>query len=188
MRAWHLVSTQEMSAAILKNQASFKRIDPFHSTTVFIIFLSKYHQFKIFSKFPFMGKLNTELDLKKKNHLPLSYTRTFSALHLLQENSSLPCLASSVLCDLVQSASALCPAAPLWMLFPATPITGTCLAHALASDHLPHLCHPTSPILSSSSSHMSLLQPGWEKQAFLTYVDLGVPGHEILGPGNRIYL
>ena len=55
-----------MSAAILKNQASFKRIDPFHSTTVFIIFLSKYHQFKIFSKFPFMGKLNTELNLKKK--------------------------------------------------------------------------------------------------------------------------
>lgn len=187
MSAWHLVSAQEVSAVILKNQASFKRIDPFHSTTVFIIFLSKYHQFKIFSKFPFMGKLNTELNLKKKNHLPLPYTRTFSALHFLQENSSLPCLASSVLWDLVQSAFALCPAA-LWMLIPATPITGTCLAHALASNHLPHLSHPTSQILNSSSSHMSLLQPGWEKQAFLPYVDLGVPGHEILGPGNRIYL
>lgn len=77
MRAWHLVSAQEVSAAILKNQASFKRIDPFHSTTVFIIFLSNYHQFKIFSKFPFMGKRNTELNFKKKKSFATPLHKNF---------------------------------------------------------------------------------------------------------------
>lgn len=102
--------------------------------------------------------------LKKKSITP-PLTQELSLLHFLQENASLPGTASHVLCDLIQSAFASWPAAPLWFLVPATLIPGMflCLSFESPASSQP----PISQDLSSSSSHTSLPQPGWEKQAFL---------------------